>query len=86
MGLGNMTGQEWSCGAKGGVSLGLKPLGSIHCLSMSASRWKAADESLVHDLAKTSFGLSQDKDRSPGEAKDEECGAQTNFTTLQWRM
>jgi len=81
-----MIGQEWSCGAKGGVSLGLKPLGSIHCRSVPASQWKIADEGLVHDLAKTSFGLSQDRDRSPGEAKDEGSGAQTNFSTLQWRM
>jgi hypothetical protein len=71
MGLGNMIGQEWSCGAKGGVSLGLKQQGSILCRFMPASRWKMADEGLVHDLAKISFGLSQDKDRSPGEAKDE---------------
>jgi hypothetical protein len=71
MGLGNMTGQEWSCGAKGGVLLGLKQQGSILCRFMPASRWKMADEGLVHDLAKTTFGLSQDKDCSPGEAKDE---------------
>jgi len=73
MGLGNMTGQEWSCRAKGGVSLGLKPRGSIHCRSVFGSRWKVADEGLVHDLAKTSFGLSQERDRSPGEAKGEGC-------------
>jgi hypothetical protein len=86
MGLSNMTGQEWSCGAKGGVSLGLKPQGSIHCRSVPATRWRMVDDGLVHDLAKTSFGLSQDRDRLPGEAKDEGSGAQTNFSTLQWRM
>jgi hypothetical protein len=35
-------------------------------------------EGLVHDLAKTTFGLSQDRYHSPGEAKDEGSDAQTS--------